>query len=426
MGCAPCWESGASASAQQLNPQQIQIIENTAASICNTVKEAKGQKKDVQIEGDIKAQLNGLVGKIADLGGSAKGALTREEFEGLSRDATATALESDRGCRERVFNKMFDKLGSFESDQGNIAISVVLNRDPAIEKRLLGLQSVPESSTRPEQAIAYDLKREPGSSKIVYHLPYLDLVRQGGPVNGLLYDRVPFEGELPALLVTVQNTTKHVLTLTRAVLNIQSSKIISEPIPVFDDLSQGCLKITNQGWADIVEPVLSIDISRDSGDIALFAPERHSLSLQTISDTTCIPLREYIPPALRRDRQVKVSGTLDYGATGDRHSLAFSTRVKLDLRAGQGVPPDAIYNAFFKAGEPKPVPIDLQPVQEVDPEKVAAFLLRIKTDRTSQTAMTIDFGTIEGGIIRGGDLTLDLFVPRIETRNWRMSGIKAK
>jgi hypothetical protein len=101
-----------SAVAQQLNPEQIQIIRDTAASICNTVKEAKGQKSDVQIQGDVKAQLSGLVGKLVDAGASGKGSLNREEFEGLSRDATATALEGDRVCRERLFNKMFDKATS--------------------------------------------------------------------------------------------------------------------------------------------------------------------------------------------------------------------------------------------------------------------------------------------------------------------------
>jgi hypothetical protein len=109
-----CGVGALAASAQQLNPQQVQLIKDTAASICNTVKEAKGEKSDLQMQGEIKAQLNGLIGKVVDLGGSGRGSFTREEFEGLSRDATATALEGDRGCRERVFNKMFDKLSLVE------------------------------------------------------------------------------------------------------------------------------------------------------------------------------------------------------------------------------------------------------------------------------------------------------------------------
>jgi hypothetical protein len=112
---ALAWEVGVvAASAQQLNALELQLIRDTAMSICNTVKEAKGQKTDLQLEGEVKAQLRGLLGKVLDVGGASKGSLTREEFEGLSRDATATALEGDRGCRERVFNKMFDKLSDAE------------------------------------------------------------------------------------------------------------------------------------------------------------------------------------------------------------------------------------------------------------------------------------------------------------------------
>jgi hypothetical protein len=106
------WSVGGSAvSAQQLNPQQIQLITDTAASICNTIKEAKGQKNDLQLQVDVKAELTGLIGKIVNAGVSGVTKLNSEEFEGLTREATATALEGDRGCRERVFNKMFDKLG---------------------------------------------------------------------------------------------------------------------------------------------------------------------------------------------------------------------------------------------------------------------------------------------------------------------------
>jgi hypothetical protein len=107
------WALGVSVtSAQQLNPQQLQIIRDTATSVCNTIRDVKGQKNDLQIQGEVKTQLGGLIGKVFDVGGSGKGSLSREEFEGLSRDATATALEGDRGCRERVFNRMFDKLGT--------------------------------------------------------------------------------------------------------------------------------------------------------------------------------------------------------------------------------------------------------------------------------------------------------------------------
>lgn len=103
-----------SASAAQVDPQQIELIKNTAASICDVVNEAKGKKSDIQIKGDVKAQLSGLIGKVVDIGAGGAGTITQNEFEGLSQDATATALIGAQGCRERVFNKMFDKLTTIE------------------------------------------------------------------------------------------------------------------------------------------------------------------------------------------------------------------------------------------------------------------------------------------------------------------------
>lgn len=55
--------------------------------------------------------MNGLLGKLADLGTGAQGSVKTEQFQGLIQDATAIALQGDRECRERLFNKMFDKLG---------------------------------------------------------------------------------------------------------------------------------------------------------------------------------------------------------------------------------------------------------------------------------------------------------------------------
>jgi len=98
--------------AEQFDAQQIAIIKDTAASICNSVKDIKGSKTDIQVKGEIRGQLNGLVARLADAGGSGTGSLTQEEFEGLTQDATGTALIGDRECREHLFLQMFEKLST--------------------------------------------------------------------------------------------------------------------------------------------------------------------------------------------------------------------------------------------------------------------------------------------------------------------------
>lgn len=47
-------------------------------------------------------------------------------YQGLSQDATAAALEGDRGCKEREFNRIFDKFiaddtGTTEAARGTAA-----------------------------------------------------------------------------------------------------------------------------------------------------------------------------------------------------------------------------------------------------------------------------------------------------------------
>ena len=98
------------ATGQELNAPQIDLIKKTANDVCNTVKDARGQRNNQQIEGDVQAKLSGLPGKLINLGGATKGFINHEDFDGLTREATAIALTGDRECRERLFNKMFDRL----------------------------------------------------------------------------------------------------------------------------------------------------------------------------------------------------------------------------------------------------------------------------------------------------------------------------
>ncbi len=98
--------------AEQFDPKLIPIIKQTASAICDTVIEAKGTKSKLQLQGEIETKLSGMVGKLIDAGVSGGVALVKEEFEGLTQEATASGLVGDRACRERVFDKMFDKIGS--------------------------------------------------------------------------------------------------------------------------------------------------------------------------------------------------------------------------------------------------------------------------------------------------------------------------
>src|SRR4051794_15896108 len=73
------------ASAQQLNPAQIQQIEHLTSVICTTVKEQKGSASRDQLQADVNAKIGGVVGKIIP-------------SEAASKDRCRTRIM--RGCRE--------------------------------------------------------------------------------------------------------------------------------------------------------------------------------------------------------------------------------------------------------------------------------------------------------------------------------------
>jgi hypothetical protein len=117
------------ASSAQLDPQQIALIRYTAASICNTVKDIKGEKTYAQIQGEVKGQLSGLLGRLSGTEASASGTgvLGRDAFEGLTQDATAAGLAEDRECRMKLFDKMFDTITATTS--GTIGAAVIQHTD---------------------------------------------------------------------------------------------------------------------------------------------------------------------------------------------------------------------------------------------------------------------------------------------------------
>src|SRR5262245_56624933 len=100
-----CAASASETASQQLSADQLKTFFDAARILCETVKEARGQRTGSELQADVQAKARGFC-KFLDVGGGAKGTIDRETFEGLSREATASLLEGDRDCRERIANKL--------------------------------------------------------------------------------------------------------------------------------------------------------------------------------------------------------------------------------------------------------------------------------------------------------------------------------
>jgi len=117
---AVLWLGGfADASAQNLAEQSaaLKVIRDTAADICYTV-EQKGQKSQTQLKGDVQAKVDGALAKIVGLGVQGSGEFTGQDYQGVTRDALASAIKSSTDCRLTVFNKLVEKMLSGTSATG--------------------------------------------------------------------------------------------------------------------------------------------------------------------------------------------------------------------------------------------------------------------------------------------------------------------
>jgi hypothetical protein len=114
-----------------------------AHRLCDAVKDARGKTSGTQLEADVKAKVGGLLGNLVDVGGGTKATISREQFEGLTREATAAALENDRDCRERIFKLLGQRRALQSSPQPKVSPAEV-NTTPLV----LQVHSTPEVKLR--------------------------------------------------------------------------------------------------------------------------------------------------------------------------------------------------------------------------------------------------------------------------------------
>jgi YEATS family len=109
---AALWVGGlAHVSAQNLAAQTdaLKVIRETAADICYTV-EQKGQKSETQLTGDVQAKVNGAIARFVDLGVKGSGEIGNEDYQGVTREALASTLQSSADCRLKVFERLVEKM----------------------------------------------------------------------------------------------------------------------------------------------------------------------------------------------------------------------------------------------------------------------------------------------------------------------------
>jgi hypothetical protein len=97
--------------AQSLEAQAkaLDLITKTADNICSIVTQA-GSSQSLKVQGDVKAQLSGLIRQLADLGISGAADFTTDQYEGVIHADLATALQHNAECKLKIFDTLQAKM----------------------------------------------------------------------------------------------------------------------------------------------------------------------------------------------------------------------------------------------------------------------------------------------------------------------------
>jgi hypothetical protein len=124
--CVGCFSAGDARAEDVLDIQirALRAITESAASICNVVK-TEGSSQSVEVSGDVKAELAGVVKKLADLGisGAGRYASEKHDLTVLQQDLSNT-IKSNSDCRKGVLELLKDKMIPDQPKSGRLLPSV--------------------------------------------------------------------------------------------------------------------------------------------------------------------------------------------------------------------------------------------------------------------------------------------------------------
>ncbi len=304
-----------------------------------------------------------------------------------------------------------------------------IKRDPDLENAAvpdvvleLGLDMPPETAnplptneSDQSRLVSYKYERRNGVLYVWYQLPYLANQREGKVIEGVPALEIlrPFDWKTPALSVKVLNNSKASIMLTECIAEVSASHVDEAPVLVVASGVVNALFFANEGWGEVVDPVLTFMISpiKDRVEGVALNGERQTIELKTFDKQCRVPLLSYVPKTLEDEPAVTVSGELAFGPANDRRKVSFLTIMTFEIEYGTPIPPSYSYDLKLIAGT-APISVSVPVSQKVTSGEGDQFLLRIASDKSAQYEMNLLFKLIDGRTLPVQKVVLDVFVPR--------------
>lgn len=308
------------------------------------------------------------------------------------------------------------------------------NAAPEVSLSIVPIRTAPTAQSAPTgrgvppkprlTSVSYDYVHDGSNFHIRANVPYLEVYRRGGPVEGVEGQGGLFDQTLPELRVTVNNASPRNVVIVSVVANVLSSEVHREAIIVVESQTEGRLFLSNQGWADVENALLRFDVRYPwQKDESFPDVLPHKVEMGTLKDRVAVPLRNFVPVQFGQARQWQIVGEIEHGRAGARTVVRFKTIVLPTIWPGAPMGAGKPYELSYPAGKTGPVTAYLDPPEEVRPGQADTFRIRLKTDVTSKSRIRLDLKTIDEKVIQGPEITIDAFVPR-EDGLWKQGTIK--
>jgi hypothetical protein len=87
----------------------LKDITDAAERICNSIP-LNGTSQSAELSGQAKAEVNGVIKKVADLGVQGAGKYQTSEFSNVLQRDLAQAIQTNTNCKQTVFNVLVDRM----------------------------------------------------------------------------------------------------------------------------------------------------------------------------------------------------------------------------------------------------------------------------------------------------------------------------
>jgi hypothetical protein len=294
------------------------------------------------------------------------------------------------------------------------------------------------SSKRPFKLNEVKYTYERVGDKVVIKpvVPYLSILRSGGPIDG---SESLFRKVYPKLSIKVVNNTKETIYLTEVAVNIRSSTTDKEPVIGVGSEGWDDLRIYNEGWGNLINPKLTFGTT-DANSCKKLDPRsrplKHSINLKTFSDSVDISMKPYVYVPPREERKGNwvtirlypnthacIYGKIEYTTEdSSERTVAFKTTLWVGEkgevpRFGVTMGASAEYKLSLEVGLPvkaeepgytKRIPIS----HYIKPSDVDHFTILVVTDKSAMLNLSFDFLTADGKVLHSKNVILNTFISR--------------